>query len=164
MIEIREVDPADELAQWCLREYFDELDRRFETGFDLSQSLPTDHAQMRPPAGTFVIATLRGEAAGCGALRLHGDRTAELKRMWVSPTIRGAGVGRRLLEHLERTAVASGSTSIRLDTNGSLVEAIAMYRSAGYLEIAAYNEERYADHWFEKKLRPAAGTTTDLGT
>jgi ribosomal protein S18 acetylase RimI-like enzyme len=75
--------------------------------------------------------------------------------MWVDPTARGLGVGRRLLADLEARAQESGPRVVRLETNASLTEAIALYRSSGYREVDAFNDERYADHWFEKRL-PAA--------
>ena len=74
--------------------------------------------------------------------------------MWVAPSARGLGVGRRLLTELERRAAAAGSHTIHLDTNQSLTEAIAMYRSSGYREVEAFNDEPYANHWFEKRLSP----------
>jgi GNAT superfamily N-acetyltransferase len=151
-LEITVVDPARPAAQACLLAYFTELDRRFDTGFDPTISLPAETDEMRPPAGLFLIALLRGEPVGCGALKFHGDQPTELKRMWVAPSVRGLGVGRRLLEELERRAVGRGSSTIRLETNNALEEAIALYRSAGYTEVAAFNDEPYADHWFEKRL------------
>jgi ribosomal protein S18 acetylase RimI-like enzyme len=155
-LEITVVDPDQPAAQHCLREYFAELDRRFDAGFDPRKSLPAEADEMRPPAGLFLIALLNGEPVGCGALKFHGDEPTELKRMWVASSARGLGVGRRLLEELERRAVELGSSTIRLETNKTLKEAIALYRSAGYREIAAFNEERYADHWFEKHLGSAS--------
>jgi ribosomal protein S18 acetylase RimI-like enzyme len=110
---------------------------------------------MRLPAGLFLLATLHGEPVGCGALKLHGDEPTELKRMWVSPAARGLGLGRRLLAELERLAVVHGSRGIRLETNKALEEAVGMYRAAGYREVAAFNSEAYADHWFEKDLGAA---------
>ena len=107
---------------------------------------------MRPPAGLFLVAMLRGEPIGCGALKVHGGEPAELKRLWVAGTARGLGIGRRLLAELESRAAAHGSATVRLDTNGALTEAIALYRSAGYREVDAFNLEPYADHWFEKHL------------
>jgi GNAT superfamily N-acetyltransferase len=151
-LEITVVDPDEPAARRCLREYFAELDRRFETGFDPVSSLPAEPDEMRLPAGLFLIAMLRGEAVGCGALKFHGDGPTELKRMWVAASARGLGVGRRLLEQLESQALEQGSSTIRLETNRTLTEAIALYRSAGYREVAAFNDERYADHWFEKHL------------
>jgi DNA-binding MarR family transcriptional regulator/GNAT superfamily N-acetyltransferase len=158
LVEIDIVDPAHRHAQYCLQSYFAELDRRFDAGFDPSRTRLTDLDEMRPPAGIFMVATLRGEPVGCGALRFHGDEPTELKRMWVAATARGLGVGRRLLTTLEARAAAAGSRTIRLDTNRSLVEAISMYRSAGYREVPAFNDEAYAHHWFEKDLVPAEST------
>ena len=74
--------------------------------------------------------------------------------MWVDTAARGLGVGRRLLAELESRAAAGGRRTVRLDTNGSLTEAVAMYRSAGYREVDPFNDETYADHWFEKRLPP----------
>jgi ribosomal protein S18 acetylase RimI-like enzyme len=74
--------------------------------------------------------------------------------MWVAPDVRGLGVGRRLLRELEQHAIDHGSRAIRLDTNKTLAEAIALYQSEGYREVAAFNDEPYADHWFEKRVKP----------
>ena len=79
--------------------------------------------------------------------------------MWVASTVRGIGLGKRLLGHLEDEARASGRTRVVLDTNGSLTEAISMYRALGYTAIERYNDNPYAHHWFEKTLMPG---TSDL--
>jgi GNAT superfamily N-acetyltransferase len=155
LVEIEVVDPEAADAQRCLLEYFAELDRRFRAGFDPGGSRPALPEEMRPPAGLFLVATLRGQPVGCGGLKLHGRDPAEIKRMWVAPTSRGLGVGRRLLRELEARAAGHGCRAIRLDTNAGLTEAIAMYRSAGYREVEAFNDEPYADHWFEKRLARA---------
>jgi len=151
-VEIRAVDPDGELARHCLSEYLRELDDRFDGGFDPAGSLPADAGDLRPPEGVFLVAALQGEPVGCGALRFHGDAPTELKRMWVAPEARGVGLGRRLLGELERHAAEQGARCIRLETNRALPEAVAMYRSAGYREVDAFNHEPYADHWFEKEL------------
>jgi GNAT superfamily N-acetyltransferase len=104
------------------------------------------------PSGLLLIARLRREPVGCGALKLHGDAPAELKRMWVAPPARGLGLGRRLLRALEQHAGQAGATVLHLETNRHLTEAIALYRSAGYREVDAFNDEPYAHHWFEKRL------------
>jgi DNA-binding MarR family transcriptional regulator/GNAT superfamily N-acetyltransferase len=150
LVEIRSIDPAHRDAQHCLREYFVELDNRFDTGFDPPE--PADLDAMRPPAGIFLVAMLHGEPIGCGALRFHGAEPTELKRMWVSASARGLGVGRRLLAELERRAAETGHNVVRLETNRALTEAIAMYRSAGYREVDPFNDLPYAHHWFEKHL------------
>jgi ribosomal protein S18 acetylase RimI-like enzyme len=76
--------------------------------------------------------------------------------MWVAPTARGLGLGRRLLTELERLAAEHGVRRVRLETNRNLTEAIALYRSAGYREVSPFNDEPYAHHWFEKQLRRGA--------
>jgi ribosomal protein S18 acetylase RimI-like enzyme len=128
------------------------LGRRFDRGFDPGQSLPAQDQDMIAPAGLFLVATLHSEAVGCGGLKFHGDAPAEIKRMWVAPAARGLGLGRRLLSELEAHAAAHGVTVLRLETNGSLAEAISLYRTSGYREVDAFNDESYAHHWFEKTL------------
>jgi DNA-binding MarR family transcriptional regulator/GNAT superfamily N-acetyltransferase len=152
LVEIAAVDPAEDHARYCLGEYFAELDHRFDVGFDPAVSRQVGVDDMRHPAGVFLVAMLRDEPVGCGGLRFHDGEPTELKRMWVAPAARGLGVGRRLLAELERRAADHGSTAIRLDTNAALTEAVAMYRSAGYREVEAFNDEPYADLWFEKRL------------
>jgi len=152
MVEVAPIDPAHPNARHCLRAYFADLDRRFETGFNPALSIPADEEEMRPPAGLFLVALLRAEPIGCGALKFHAGNPAEVKRMWVAESARGLGIGRRLLSELENHAIAHGARTLRLETNKSLAEAISLYRSAGFVEVAAFNAEPYAHHWFEKRL------------
>jgi DNA-binding MarR family transcriptional regulator/GNAT superfamily N-acetyltransferase len=152
MVEVDPIDPAHPNARHCLHAYFTELDRRFDTGFDPALSISADDEDMRPPAGLFLVATLHAKPIGSGALKFHDKAPAELKRMWVDESVRGLGVGRRLLSELEDQAVKHGVTTLRLETNKTLVEAISLYRSAGYIEVAPFNDEPYAHHWFEKQL------------
>jgi ribosomal protein S18 acetylase RimI-like enzyme len=79
-----------------------------------------------------------------------------VKRMWIAPSVRGLGLGRRLLEELERRARGSKTKLLRLETNRALREAVSLYRGAGYREVAAFNTEPYAHHWFEKRLTKSA--------
>jgi ribosomal protein S18 acetylase RimI-like enzyme len=129
-----------------------ELDTRFGDGFDPGQSNPAAADELRPPAGLILVARLAEAPVGCGAVKLHGKSPAELKRMWVDPAARGLGLGRRLLQELEQHARESGARVVRLETNRELTEAIRLYRSSGYREVPPFNQERYADHWFEKML------------
>jgi DNA-binding MarR family transcriptional regulator/GNAT superfamily N-acetyltransferase len=153
-VEMSVRDPRDPVARRCLRAYEDELSGRFEGGFDPARSNPAADHEMTAPRGLFLVATLHGEPAGCGALKFHGEDPAEVKRMWVSPAVRGLGLGRRILAELEARAAGHGVRVLRLETNRTLAEAIALYRAAGYREVAAFNDEPYAHHWFEKSLRP----------
>lgn len=152
LVAVEVVDPDHEHARFCRDAYYAEIDRRFEQGFDLAASISADGDQLRPPAGLLLIAYLRGEPVGCGALWFRPEARATIKRMWVADAVRGLGVGRRLLAELESRAAAHGCVEVRLETNRALTEAIAMYRSAGYVEVAPFNDEPHADHWFTKEL------------
>ena len=145
MFSIESEDPSSSDARWCLAHYYAELDQRFEEGFD-ARIWPAD-------ATRFVIARIGGQPAGCGVLKTLGPQVGEVARMWVDEPHRGLGVAGRILAALEREAVELGFTTVRLDTNRALDEAKAMYRGAGYAEIERYNDNPYADHWFEKRLR-----------
>jgi DNA-binding MarR family transcriptional regulator len=151
-VTVSPVDPADPAARECIRAYFNELNSRFDSGFDPSRSMSADDDELRPPRGVLVIAWLRDRPIGCGALKFVPGQPADLKRMWVAETERGFGVGRRLLNELEGIAAAHGAEAVRLETNGTLHEAISLYRSAGYVEVPAFNDEPYAHHWFQKQL------------
>lgn len=152
-ITFERVAPDGPEATAAMEAYFAELDERFPGGFDHQGALGPGALSMSPPAGAFVLARgTDGTVAGCGGIQRHDATTGEIKRMWVSPTCRGAGVGRKLLAELERVVVELGYTSVVLDTNGTLSEAIAMYGSAGYRAVERYNDNPYAEHWFEKHL------------
>jgi GNAT superfamily N-acetyltransferase/DNA-binding MarR family transcriptional regulator len=152
MVEVAAEDPSSADARWCLSHYFAELAERFEEEFEPGRTLPADAADLVPPSGAFLIARVSGEPAGCGALKTHGPGVGEIMRMWVDRAHRGLGIGARILDALEEQAVALGHETVRLYTNRSLDEAKAMYRSRGYDEIPRYNEDPYANHWFEKRL------------
>jgi DNA-binding MarR family transcriptional regulator len=151
-VRIERVDPASRDARWCVAQYFAELAERFEAGFDPAQSIPLDEGELRPPAGAFVVASVDGEAVACGAVKTIAPGVGYLKRMWVASSVRGLGLGRRMLGALEAESLALGLTTLRLETNRTLAEAIQLYRTAGYAEVAPFNDEPYAHHWFEKRL------------
>lgn len=146
-------DPASVDARWCFEKYFAELNQRFDAGFDPALSLSADAQELTVPAGALIVARLHGKPLGCVAVKLHRKSPAEIKRMWVGPAARGLGLGRQLLVEAENHARTCGARKVRLETNRNLPEAIHLYRSAGYLEVEAFNHEPYAHHWFEKKLR-----------
>jgi GNAT superfamily N-acetyltransferase len=152
LVEIVPEDPTSDAARSCLQSYFAELDARFDDGFDQDISIRAEAEDLVPPAGLLLVARLDGHPVGCGALKFHRREPAEIKRMWVSPSVRGLSLGRRMLRELECAAAEAGATAVRLETNQRLIEAIGLYRSSGYREVSAFNDEAYAHHWFEKVL------------
>jgi DNA-binding MarR family transcriptional regulator/GNAT superfamily N-acetyltransferase len=155
-VDVRIEDPGSRAAQHCIRSYFEELGARFDHGFDPALSVLPDIGELVEPAGLLLVARLHGEPVGCGGLRLFDGGVADVKRMWVAPSARGLGLGRRLLAELEAHARERGVGLLRLETNRALAEAIALYRSSGYVEVPPFNNEGYADHWFAKELAAAA--------
>jgi DNA-binding MarR family transcriptional regulator/GNAT superfamily N-acetyltransferase len=151
-IEIRPTDPEHPDAQNCLAEYVAELNRRSERGFDPTVGATALPHEVRPPAGEFFVAYLHGQPVGCGAVKHHRDAPAEIKRMWIDPAVRGLGLGRRLLEALEDCARSGGARLGHIETSSVLDEAMTLYRSAGWVEVPRFNDEPFADHWFEKRL------------
>jgi len=142
-VQLREADPTGATARTAMGHYFAELDRRFAGGFDPGTPAPPD---------SFTVATSDGTPVACGGVQRIGDRVGEIKRMWVAPSWRGAGLGSRLLRHLESVAADAGHRVVRLDTNATLDEAISMYERAGYTAIERYNDNPYAELFFEKPL------------
>jgi len=152
LVELRPTDPAHPDAKMCFERYFAELERRSNSRLDPVTLVAARPHELRSPAGLLLLGYLHSEPVGCGAVKHHPDAPSEIKRMWVAETARGLGIGRRLLVELEASAARSGATKTRLETNGTLSEAIGLYRSAGYVEVPAFNDEPFADHWFEKRL------------
>ena len=105
---------------------------------------PLDPLMFVPPHGSFYVGYLGAEAVASGAWRVAEvtafgeDRVAEVKRMYVAPRARGAGLARAVLAHLERTAVEAGHRAMVLETGHGQPEAIALYESAGYVPIPKY--------------------------
>jgi DNA-binding MarR family transcriptional regulator/GNAT superfamily N-acetyltransferase len=152
LVETRIVDPEHPDARRCLRAYVAELNRRSDIPFDPRNGSTAEPHEVRAPAGAFLIAYLNGEAIGCGAVKHRPGGPSDIKRMWVAESARGLGIGRRLLRELEQLARDSGARVAQLETNAALVEAITMYRSAGYAEVPAFNDEPFAHHWLAKPL------------
>jgi DNA-binding MarR family transcriptional regulator/GNAT superfamily N-acetyltransferase len=151
-VQIGLADPAGDDAQQCLAAYFAELQARFDDGFDPRRTVSARPDELVPPAGCFLLARLDGTAVGCSGLKIHEGGWGEIKRMWVAPAARGLGIAQRLLESLESQAVAARLEVLRLDTNRHLTEARQLYARNGYVEIPPYNDNPYANHWFEKRL------------
>jgi DNA-binding MarR family transcriptional regulator/GNAT superfamily N-acetyltransferase len=147
------LEPADSAdATGCLERYFAELARRFDEGFDPGKGAAVGAEAMNPPNGWFFLARLDGRPVGCGGLASLRAKEGEIKRVWTAPDARGLGVAQRIVAAIEATSREAGMTILRLDTNRALKEAHALYRKLGFVEIARYNDNPYADHWFEKRL------------
>jgi len=99
-----------------------------------------DPAEVAPGRGIFLVAYRNGQPIGCGAVRLLDPTTAEVKRMYVEPALRGGGIGRRLVEALEAEARRLGAERLVLETGARQVEALALYTRCGFMRIPLYGE------------------------
>ena len=151
-VRVVEEPATSAAAQLCLGRYYRELEDRFDGGFDPGKSVLHSLDEFAPPRGCFLVLYLGGEPVGCGGFTPLGDESAYLKRMWIAGEARGHGLGRRLLAELEARARSTGYGFAKLETNKALPEAQRLYRSSGYAEVAPFNDEHYAHHWFEKRL------------
>jgi DNA-binding MarR family transcriptional regulator/GNAT superfamily N-acetyltransferase len=150
--ELKEMNPREPAARYCLREYYAELARRFKQGFDVTRSRDPEARDMLRPHGAFIVAISDGLPIGCVGLKGAGGEIAEIKRLWVAPSARGLGLGRRLMETAEDAARELCITVLRLDTNSALPEAGRLYRTNGWTEIDRFNDDPYPDMFFEKHL------------
>jgi putative acetyltransferase len=116
-----------------------------------------DIGALKGPDVTFLVARLDGRAVGCGAVVRTGEDWAEIKRMFVSPEARGRSLGRKVLQKLEAIAVEHGAALLRLETGVKQFEALALYRSAGFVEIGPFGPYRPDPHsvFMEKKISDA---------
>ena len=115
---------------------------------ELAAGPPRDLTQ---PNGVMLLAVRDDEAAGLGGVRHLDTDVAEIKSMYVDPAHRGHGVAIALLRRLEAIARDRGCLATRLDTSDYLTPAVALYRSAGYLEVPDYNGNPKANLWFERR-------------
>jgi GNAT superfamily N-acetyltransferase len=103
---------------------------------------PLRAEQFEAPEGCFVVGTIDGVARACGGFRPLRPGVAEIKRMYVDPSVRRRGVGAHLLAFLEARALAVGYGEIWLETGSEQPDAIRLYVAAGYRPTAAYGEFR----------------------
>lgn len=153
-LEIREVPPDGPIAREALVHYFDELNARFPSGFDAGDQ-PIDLAAV------CLAAVSDGRLVAFGAYRRLSDADAEIKRLWVSPDWRGAGVASRVMRLLEERAAVQGFVRVVLDTNENLPEAVALYDRLGYERIERYNDNPYATSFHAKRLPTGGGSLPD---
>ncbi|MDJ0462893.1 GNAT family N-acetyltransferase [Streptomyces sp. H27-C3] len=139
------------------RDYYGEVAGRYwerpATAQEIDDGLTDDGVELlAPPTGLFLLGRADGVAAGCIGVRVLDADTAELTRVYVCPAFRGKGGAGLLMTVAEEAARGFGVERIRLDTRDDLVEARALYARHGFLEVPAFNNGPYAEHWFAKEL------------
>jgi GNAT superfamily N-acetyltransferase len=147
------VQPDDPEVAPLFDAFIREADGPLDIDLDIEAEIAAGPPQaLAGPHGILLLARVDGEPAGLGGVRFLDTEAAEVKTMFVSPAHRGQGVARAILAELERIAREHGCHATQLDTSDYLTGAVALYRSAGYREIPAYNENPKANLWFERAL------------
>jgi GNAT superfamily N-acetyltransferase len=145
-------DPEQPPASELLAEMRVELNEVYAT-FSRLDNPPLEPSELRSPHGVYVVGFDGDVVVAGGGLRRLSSEVAEIKRMFVRPAFRSQGVAGALLGALEDEGRRLGYSATRLDTGPKQVHALALYRSAGYVEVPAYNDNPFACFWGEKILR-----------
>jgi GNAT superfamily N-acetyltransferase len=152
-VELR-VERADSTASLALqRAFFADIAMRYP-GWTPGSSQPVEPSELAPPTGVWLVAYLNETPVGCGGLQALDHETAEVRRIYLADEARGRGIGRQLLSELERYASGLGCRRVLLTTGDGQPEAVGLFRSAGYAEIAPFTDGAFTTHWMEKLLTP----------
>jgi GNAT superfamily N-acetyltransferase len=149
------VEPADSARSRALQEaFFADIGARYP-GWNPGSSQRVEPSQLAPPTGVWLVAYLDETPVGCGGLQALDRETAEVRRVYLAEEARGRGIGRQLLLELEGHARDLGYRRVRLTTGDGQPEALALFQSAGYEEIAPFTDGAFTTHWMEKSLSRA---------
>ena len=148
-IRFETADRSDPIVRDLYADFIREVDGLIDIAAENAAGPPPN---LDPPAGVMLLARVDGDPAAIGGVRHLDSPIAEVKSMYVAPAYRGAGLAGLLLEELHAIAAERGARATRLDTSAYLTAAVALYRSAGYTEVADYNGNVKADLWFERRL------------
>jgi uroporphyrinogen-III synthase/ribosomal protein S18 acetylase RimI-like enzyme len=135
-------------SRWMLEQYEREIGERFAG--EPARAAATRREPDGPDSSDDILiaARLAGAPVGCGILTFADPGVADITHMWISRRVRSRGVGRRLLRRLVAEAAGVGARRVRLETNERLTEAIGLYRSEGFVEVAAVDADPHTDHRF----------------
>jgi GNAT superfamily N-acetyltransferase len=146
------VERADTAVSLVLQDaFFADIAARYP-GWEPASSQSVEPSDLAPPNGVWLVAYRDGHPIGCGGLQRLDAETGEVRRIFLDRTERGRGTGRRLLVELEEHARRLGYRRVRLTTGDEQEEALGMFQSAGYEEIAPFTDGAFTRHWMERAL------------
>lgn len=163
-IDFNTVRTSDEPLRMLLAEYAEFRVRQADERGAQYRWTPPSTGDFDGERGTYVIASVEGETAGCAGIRWLDTTTWEVKNVWVRPEVRSRGVAKALIAKVAEFAAEHGAERLRLDTHESLAGAVRLYQSLGFAPIAAYNSNPNASMWFELALSDAGATPPGSGS
>ena len=148
-VEIAEEDPDQPAVVALIRA----ADAYLDGLYPPEENYLLDIAQLKVPGVTFLVARVKGEVVGCGAMVRYAGY-GEIKRMFVAPDRRGYGIGRQLIQRLEQAAAAANLALLRLETGTRQPEALGLYRAEGYVARGPFGDYRAGafNLFMEKRL------------
>ena len=150
-VTISPESPDSDVSREMRKAFYADIKTRYPS-WNPDEGPQADSPDLVPPFGIWLVVDCNGRPAGCGGLvRVDAD-LAEVRRVFVAPCARGHGIARNLLHELEQHARQLGYQRLRLNTGDRQPEALALFRSVGYIEVADFNGYRFAAHWMEKPL------------
>lgn len=136
-----EIAPADPTAA-PVRALIGALDEYMARLYPPASNHLVPPDELRGPGVVFLVAHLGADVVGCGAVVDRDGEYGELKRMYVRPDCRGAGIGRALLEALAAQARTRGLRMLRLETGIAQPEALALYERSGFVRRPPFGPYR----------------------
>jgi GNAT superfamily N-acetyltransferase len=128
MLVVTPEDPSSPVAAPLLAHLTVEMAERY--GDDRGAGFPA--SEVMAPRSVFLVSWFGGETVGCGALRGFDESTAEIRRIFVIERFRGRGIGRALLDELERFARQFGYARMMVEVGLRQPEAAGLFEKAGY--------------------------------
>jgi GNAT superfamily N-acetyltransferase len=147
MFEIRIVqgDQHQDVLREIFWEYLqwvnERLGQEYGISYDIAAILERDMLDLSkymPPSGRLLMASMDGYPVGVGCLKALGTDCGEIKRMYVRPDWRRAGLGLALVERLLAEAAQTGYKRVRLDSARFMEDAHRLYQKLGFRMIAPY--------------------------
>jgi putative acetyltransferase len=81
----------------------------------------------------------------------RGEKAVEIRKMYLTPEVRGKGLGRYLLQALETAIISKGYTHAWIQTASALKEAVQLYERNGYEKTTGIDTDR-CDRIYVKEL------------
>jgi uroporphyrinogen-III synthase/GNAT superfamily N-acetyltransferase len=151
-VVIHTEDAASADAQWCLEQYLAKVDDYVDLGLIRGAVVTSDLHELSPPNGLLLVARLDGQPVGCSCLTLVAPDVANIKCMWIDPSVQGRGLGRQLLERIIVEGRRLGLQRLQMETNEALTEVISLCRDVGFAEVEPFSDEPHSHYWFAVDL------------
>jgi GNAT superfamily N-acetyltransferase len=137
-LELREEPYDGPIAQQLI----DAVQQEYVVRYGAPDTTPVEPNEFAPPGGRFVVGYLDTQAVAMGGVRRIDTGTVEIKRMYVVPQVRGRGLSRVVLAHLESLAREVGASRILLETGPKQPEAMRLYETSGYERVEGFGHYR----------------------